>query len=106
MIRAVIFDLDGVLVQTEKLKARAYGLAVQKIRNLPEPDLSAGEAYREVVGSSREATSKHVMDKLGLEEELRPFMAQYSVSEPWEALTAVRYEIYDKMVADPAGNSG
>jgi len=101
MISAVIFDLDGVLVQTEKLKARAYGLAVQKIRNLPEPDLNAGEAYREVVGSSREATSKHVMDKLGLEEELRPLMAQYGVLEPWQALTAVRYEIYDKMVADP-----
>jgi len=30
MIRAMIFDLDGVLVQTEKLKARAYALAVQQ----------------------------------------------------------------------------
>ncbi len=101
MIRAIIFDLDGVLVQTEKLKARAYGLAVQQIRHLPEPDTRAGEAYREVVGASRETTSRHVMDKLGLEEELRPLTAKYGVSEPWQALTAVRYEIYDKMVADP-----
>ncbi len=52
MIRAMIFDLDGVLVQTEKLKARAYALAVQKIRNLSEPDTQAGEAYREVVGQT------------------------------------------------------
>lgn len=101
MISAMIFDLDGVLVQTEKLKAKAYGLAVQKIRNLPEPDDRAGEAYREVVGASREITSRHVMDKLGLEEDLRPLLSKYGVSEPWEALTAVRYEIYDKMVADP-----
>jgi len=90
LIRAIIFDLDGVLVQTEKLKARAYALAVQQIRNLPEPDARAGEAYREVVGAQREVTSRHVMDKLGLEKELR-----------WEALTAVRYQIYDKMVSDP-----
>ena len=101
MIRAIIFDLDGVLVQTGKLKARAYALAVQQIRNLPEPDARAGEAYREVVGAQREVTSRHVMDKLGLEKELRPLMSQYGVSEPWEALTAVRYQIYDKMVSDP-----
>ena len=101
MIRAIIFDLDGVLVQTEKLKARAYALAVQQIRNLPEPDARAGEAYREVVGAQREVTSRHVMDKLGLEKELRSLMSQYGVSEPWEALTAVRYQIYDKMVSDP-----
>jgi beta-phosphoglucomutase-like phosphatase (HAD superfamily) len=101
LIRAIIFDLDGVLVQTEKLKARAYALAVQQIRNLPEPDARAGEAYREVVGAQREVTSRHVMDKLGLEKELRSLMSQYGVSEPWEALTAVRYQIYDKMVSDP-----
>ena len=101
MIRAMIFDLDGVLVQTEKLKARAYALAVQQIRNLPEPDVRASEAYREVVGASREATSRHVMDKLGLEGELRQLMPQYGVAEPWEVLTAIRYQIYDKMVSDP-----
>lgn len=101
MIRAMIFDLDGVLVQTEKLKARAYALAVQQIRNLPEPDTQASEAYREVVGAQREVTSRHVMDKLGLEGELRPLMAQYGASEPWQALTAIRYQIYDKMISDP-----
>ena len=96
----MIFDLDGVLVQTEKLKARAYALAIQQIRNLPEPDMEASEAYREVVGAQREVTSRHVMDKLGLEKELRPLMSQYGVSKPWEALTAVRYQIYDKMVSE------
>ncbi|MFC1942685.1 HAD family hydrolase [Chloroflexota bacterium] len=101
MIRALIFDLDGVLVQTEKLKAQAYALAVQQIRNLPEPDTRASEAYREVVGAPREVTSRHVMDKLGLEEEFRPLMSQYGVSETWEVLTAIRYQIYDRMVADP-----
>ncbi len=38
MIRAIMFDLDGVLVQSEKLKAQAYAMAVQRILGLSEPD--------------------------------------------------------------------
>jgi beta-phosphoglucomutase-like phosphatase (HAD superfamily) len=67
MIRAFIFDLDGVLVQTEKLKARAYDLAVQEILGTEAPDQRAGQAYAEVIGASRETTSRYVMEKLGLE---------------------------------------
>ena len=101
MIRAFIFDLDGVLVQTEKLKARAYNLAAQQILGTAEPDRRAGQAYAEVIGASREETSRHVMDKLGMEARLRELTGEYGVSQPWEALTAIRYRIYDKMVSDP-----
>jgi beta-phosphoglucomutase-like phosphatase (HAD superfamily) len=101
MIRAFIFDLDGVLVQTEKLKARAYDLAVQEILGTNKPDDRAGKAYAEVIGASREETSRHVMEKLGLEKHLRELMPQYGTAQPWDALTAIRYRIYDKMVADP-----
>lgn len=101
MIQAIIFDLDGVLVQTEKLKALAYSKAVQVIRGLLEPDYRAGEAYREVVGASRETTSRYVMNKLGLVEDLRPIMARYGVSKPEDALTAVRYEIYYDIIGEP-----
>ena len=66
MIRAVIFDLDGTLVQTEKLKALSYAIAVQKLLDLPEPDTRAIEAYRKVVGSSREVASRYVMEELNL----------------------------------------
>ncbi len=31
MIRAMAFDLDGTLVQTEKLKALSYAIAVQQL---------------------------------------------------------------------------
>lgn len=101
MIRAVIFDLDGTLVQSEKMKARSYAIAVQKLLGLPEPDSRAIEAYREIVGSSREVASRFVMEQLDLDTKLAPFMAQYGVSEPWEVLTAMRVAIYKQMVADP-----
>jgi beta-phosphoglucomutase-like phosphatase (HAD superfamily) len=68
---------------------------------LPEPDNRAIEAYREIVGASREVASRRVMDALELASELQPLTAQYEVSAPWEVLSAMRKEIYDAMVADP-----
>ena len=101
MIRAILFDLDGTLVQTEKLKALSYARAVQRVRGLPEPDPRAIEAYREIVGSTREVASRHIMDSLELESDLCQLMAQYDVSEPWEVLTAMRVSIYTQTVENP-----
>ncbi|MEE9286127.1 MAG: HAD family phosphatase [Dehalococcoidia bacterium] len=101
MIQAILFDLDGTLVQSEKMKALSYAIAVQRLRGLAEPDLRAVEAYREIVGAARDVASRHVMNGLGLEGELRRMTAQHGVSEPWEVLSAMRKTIYDDMVADP-----
>ena len=96
-----MFDLDGTLVQSEKLKALSYAMAVQRLRNLAEPEPRAIESYREIVGASRDVATKHVMAALGLEDELRPYIAQYGVTEAWEVLAAMRKDIYDGMVSDP-----
>ena len=101
MIRAIVFDLDGVVVQSEKLKAQAYAMAVQQVRGLSEPDPRAVEAYRTIVGASREVAAQFVIDQLGLEPDLQPLMEKYGVSEPWQALTDIRTAIYNEMVADP-----
>ncbi len=101
MISAIVFDLDGTLVQSEKLKALSYAMAAQRLLRLSEPDPRAIEAYREIVGAARDVASRHVMDRLGLETEVRPMMAGFGASEPWEVLTAMQTEIYDEMVADP-----
>jgi len=101
MIRAIIFDLDGVLVQTEKIKALSYGIAAQRLLSLPHPDKRAIEAYREIVGAARKIATSHVMEKVGLEVKLRPLIAKYGVSEPWQVLSTIRVSIYNDMVADP-----
>ena len=51
-IRAAIFDLDGTLVQTEKLKALSYAKAAVELcpRQLTETELI--EAFKEVVDVS------------------------------------------------------
>ena len=96
-----MFDLDGTLVQSEKLKALSYAMAAQRLRQLAEPDNRAIEAYREIVGSARDVASRHIMNTLDLEGELGALTADYGLSEPWEVLSAIRTEIYDDMVADP-----
>ena len=45
MIRAIIFDLDDTLVQSEKLKAQSYGIGAQRILGLPQPDPRALVRY-------------------------------------------------------------
>ena len=101
LIRAIIFDLDGTLVKSENLKALSYAIAIQQLRGLPDPEHKAIEAYREIVGAPREVASKHIVDKLNLEPDVRPLMAQYHVSRPSDVLASMRKSIYDEMVADP-----
>ena len=38
MTKVVIFELDGTLVQTESLKARAYAEATRRLGNPDTPD--------------------------------------------------------------------
>ncbi len=101
MIKAIVFDLDGTLVQSEKLKAQSYAIAVQQLRGLREPDPQAIEAYRDIVGASRDVASRHIVEKLDLQEDLSPLTSQHEVSEPWQVLSSMRKSIYDDMVADP-----
>ncbi len=101
MIRVIIFDLDGTLVQSERLKAESYAIAAQDLLGLPGPDPRAIEAYRGIVGASRDIASRHVMESLKLEKDLHPLMVEYGASEPAQVLSTMRKKIYDKMVADP-----
>ncbi len=53
MIRAFVFDLDGTLVDTEKLEALSYARVAKQLR--PDPD--EGEvvaAFEDSVGLSRQ----------------------------------------------------
>ncbi len=101
MIRAMLFDLDGTLVQSEKLKARSYAIAVQRLRGLAEPDDRAIEAYREIVGALRDVASRHVMESFDLVDDLTPLMTSHDASEPWQVLSNLRKAIYDDIVSDP-----
>ncbi len=101
MIRAFLFDLDGTLVQTEKMKAKAYAIAVQRLKGLNQPYQGAIKVYQETIGVTQDVASQHIMEKLGLEDELRPLMEHYGSTSPSQVLRTMWTEIYPKMVADP-----
>jgi beta-phosphoglucomutase len=101
MIRAMIFDLDGTLVQTERLKALSYAQAVKKLCPQQVSEGEVIEAFKEVVGLSRHQVAQALVDKFNLEENAKARMDEFGVSTPWQAFIQVRLEYYESMLADP-----
>ena len=100
-MKAIIFDLDGTLVQTEILKAESYAKAAIALRpnSLEEGDVI--EAFKEVVGFSRSEVAKTLLERFSLEEAAKRKMRAFNVPTPWQAFVQIRMEIYDSMVSDP-----
>ncbi len=101
MIKAVIFDLDGTLVQTEKLKAISYAQAAVKLCPAGVKEEEVIDAFREVVGRSRQEVSQYLMERFLLEDQAVSRMGEFGVSAPWEAFAQVRLKIYEEIVANP-----
>jgi beta-phosphoglucomutase len=101
MIKAMLFDLDGTLVQTERLKAISYARAAVELcpYTLSEPD--AVEAFKELVGLPRREVAQGLIERFGLDEAARSRMAEFGVGTPWQAFVQVRMRFYDAMLADP-----
>lgn len=100
MINTMIFDLDGTLVQTEKLKAQSYAKAAVSLR--PELDeLEVIEAFRDAVGLSRREVAQALLDRFALAETAASRQDEFGVQTPWQAYVQVRLQIYNKMLADP-----
>jgi HAD superfamily hydrolase (TIGR01509 family) len=100
-IKAIIFDLDGTLVRTERLKALSYAKAAVELcpRQITEDEVIA--AFREVVGRSRREVAKFLVARFDLEAAARERMAEFGVTAPWQAFVQVRLRHYEAMLADP-----
>ena len=99
MIRAFVFDLDGTLVETEELKAISYARAAAELR----PDSNEAEvieAFKDLVGLSRQEVAVGLMRRFGLEDAARDRMAKFGVDRPWQAYVQVRLRIYETLLAD------
>ncbi len=101
MIRAMIFDLDGTLVQTERLKALSYARAAVKLCPRELAEAKVLDAFKDVVGLSRREVAQALVERFDLEGAARARMAEFGVSSPWQAFVQVRLRIYEDMLADP-----
>ncbi len=100
MISAVLFDLDGTLLETEELKALSYARAAVELReDLREEDVV--ESFRDLVGLSREQVATALVRRWGLEEAARRRMSEFGVDAPWKAFVQVRLGIYERLLEDP-----
>jgi HAD superfamily hydrolase (TIGR01509 family) len=101
VIRAVVFDLDGTLAETEVLKGRSYAEAAVALR--PELDPRAVEAaYADMVGRSREEVVDGMMRRFGLAPAAAARMRYLGAATPREAFATMRTRVYERMLADPA----
>jgi HAD superfamily hydrolase (TIGR01509 family) len=99
VIRAVVFDLDGTLVETEEIKALSYARAAVELRPELEEAAVVG-AFGEVVGLSRREVAAAFIERFGLEGAARARMGEFGVEAPWQAYVQVRLRHYDGLLAD------
>jgi beta-phosphoglucomutase len=101
-IRAMIFDLDGTLVQTEKLKALSYAKAAVELCPYSIGEADVIEAFKQVVGRSRREVAIYLVERFDLADRARTRMTEYGVQTDWQAFVQVRLGIYQDLLADPA----
>jgi beta-phosphoglucomutase len=101
-LRAVCFDLDGTLIETEALKALSYAGAAVELRPdaLRESDIIG--AYNDLVGLPREQVVAELMRRFSLAEPARARMAELGAASPEEAFATLRLRRYEAMLADHA----
>ncbi len=100
MISAVLFDLDGTLVETEELKAVSHARSVAELKpDVPEDEVISAYAD-DLVGHSRQEVAETLVQRFGLEEAARERMEDLGVEEPWQVLVSIRRGIYDEILGD------
>lgn len=97
MIKAIIFDLDGTLVQTEIVKAHSYAKALASISQNKVTEDEVIQNFKNYVGLSRADVAKNLVkdywSKLN-------YLSSDSV-EVEDKLIEHRLEIYNTMLEDP-----
>lgn len=100
MISAVIFDLDGTLLETEELKALSYARAAAELRpDVPEEDVISAYS-KDLVGHPRREVATTLVRRFGLEEAARERMADLGEEEPWRAYVRLRLDVYEALLED------
>ncbi len=100
MISAVLFDLDGTLVETEELKALSHARSVAELR----PDVAQYDVFSayadDLVGRSRREVATTLVRRFDLEEAAKERMSEFGEDEPWKVLVNIRRGIYEAMLED------
>ena len=98
MIKAIIFDLDGTLVQTEIVKAHSYAKAINQLSSNEVSEEEVIESFRSNVGLARQEVASNLVKEF--RSRLDPDAK--SDNESLEDLVIeTRLDIYNNMLEDP-----
>lgn len=101
-IAAIAFDLDGTLVQTEKLKALSYAKATVELCPYTVSEEEATQAFKEFVGLSRKEVAEGLIQRFELEEKAVKRLQDMGVETTWQAFVQIRLRYYEDLLADPS----
>ena len=101
MIQAMIFDLDGTLLNSEYLKAISYGRALEDLTEGRISTSEGEEAFKNVVGRSRKEVCQFMINCFALDTLAKTRGAEFGVDEDWQVLAAVRGAIYEEILNSP-----
>jgi HAD superfamily hydrolase (TIGR01549 family) len=98
MIKAIIFDLDGTLIQTEVLKARSYARAIHLLtgKTVAEEKVLAG--FSKFVGLSRIEVVQGLASEF--QEELKGYFQEKGHDFLQQSILEKRLEIYKNMIEE------
>ncbi len=100
-IKAFLFDLDGTLVQTERLKALSYAKAAVQLAPSIMTEEAVVEAFKEVVGRSRYEVAGYLLQKFSLEDAAAKKIATTETESAIDAFIKIRLGFYHRMIDDP-----
>ena len=100
-ITTMVFDLDGTLVKTEKLKADSYARAAIDLCPHTLDAAAVTAAFVEVVGLSRREVATHLIEHFDLHDRAMQLAPSLGASTAWQAFVEVRLRHYEKLISDP-----
>ncbi|AFH49668.1 Putative phosphatase/phosphohexomutase [Ignavibacterium album JCM 16511] len=98
MIKAIIFDLDGTLVQTEIVKAHSYAKAIALLSANAVTENEVIQNFKNYVGLSRNDVAKNLVRDY--HQQLKSLAKSNEDIE--DMLIENRLEIYNSMLEDPS----
>jgi beta-phosphoglucomutase len=100
VIKALIFDLDGTLVQTEVLKAKSYAkAAVELDKSLTDDEVI--NAFKDFVGLTRKEVAVGLIRRFKLENAAKSRIKNLHVRTMWQAFSDLRLKNYFDMISNP-----
>lgn len=95
MIRAVIFDLEGTLLQTEALEELSFGHAATELRpELEETEVAS--ACDALLGRPQWAVAVELLGRFDLERAARERARHPAARTHWQVLLGLKYRAFDR----------